>query len=338
MISKNRALINLYNFYTIVLLLIAILFTGFRYGNIDHDYDSYLKWLTDVRENFSVYFFQGKDIGFITLYKVTSLFSNNIEYFFTLVATISIFAKFIFCRLSFNGKYLGVLLLLVFSRLYLVQEFTQVRVAIAMGIASCAVLYWCDDRRKTSIILILVSITFHLSVILIPFLYFIHYNFKSLDNKKILFSIPIIAFFLSPFSLDLMHFIGGERIDSYLNGTYAVKKVSLLSSYYLIRLVLFYFVLLFIYDLASKIERVFIYFLSCSLFLQAFLSWNDVFSLRFVEVLGLFDLAAIILPLKYLSTRLKYAYFLMLIIISFLFFYSSLKIVLPYDNYIFNII
>ncbi|MHA6604770.1 EpsG family protein [Photobacterium damselae] len=335
--NENRTIINLYKFYTIFLILLAIMFSGFRYNDIDHDYNSYLTWLSDVDKNFSFYFFQGKDIGFISLYKIVSFFNENVVCFFTLIATISILAKFIFCKLSFNGKYLGVLFLLVFSRLYLVQEFTQVRVAIAMGIASCSILLWEDNRKKTSIILMLVSMTFHISVILIPFLYCIFCNFKFIKNKSVLFSLPILAYLLSRFGFELMHLIGGRRIDSYINGSYETTKISLLSFYYLIRFFVFYFILLMFYDFLEKKEIVFLYFLSCSLFLQVFFAWNDVFSLRFIEVLGLFDLAAIVIPLRYLSSQLKYLYFFMLIIISFLFFYSSLKIVLPYDNYIFHI-
>ena len=333
MANGHSSYVRFCDLYTLLLVVFLIFFAGLRVPGIDHDYNSYINWLNVDKENFIAHVLQGKDIGFLSLYKVISLFSNNFALFFSLIATISIIAKFIFCRLAFDKYYVGILVLLVFSRLYLTQEFTQVRVAMAMGIASCAVLLWYDKKKILSVILFILSLTFHLSVIIIPVFYII-YNYISFLNKRyVLFFIPLIAFVLSPLCVELMHLIGSSRVEVYINGSYHTTKISIFSVYYLVRLFLFYFIMAFVFNKTNEKEKIFIYFLACSLFLQIIFSWNDVFSLRFTEVLALFDLSALILPLKYLSRKYKSGYFMLIVLISFVFFYSSLKIVSPYNNY-----
>ncbi|WP_181320944.1 EpsG family protein [Photobacterium phosphoreum] len=332
--NKNIAYVRIGNIYTYLLLLFVIFFAGLRVPGVDHDYNTYISWLSGDKKNFIAYVLQGKDIGFLSLYKLVTFFSNNLALFFIIIAAISVIAKYTFCKLAFDNKFVGILVLLVFSRLYLTQEFTQVRVAIAMGIASCAVLYWYNNKRKISFALMLTGLTFHLSVIIIP-LFFLIYNYCSfLKRRYVLFFIPLVAYFLSPLCIEAMHLIGSSRIEVYINGSYHTTKLSVFSAYYLIRLFLFYFILFFVFNKTNEKEKIYIYFLACSLFLQVVFSWNDVFSLRFTEVLALFDLSALILPLKYLSKQFRLGYFVFIVLVSFLFFYSSLKIVLPYNNYI----
>lgn len=332
--NENISYVRIGKLYTYLLLLFVIFFTGLRIPGIDHDYNTYISWLSGDKKNFIAYILQGKDIGFLSLYKLVTFLSNNLALFFIIIAAISVIAKYTFCKLAFDNKFVGILVLLVFSRLYLTQEFTQVRVAIAMGIASCAVLYWYNNKKKISIVLMLTGLTFHLSVIIIP-LFFIIYNYCSFLKKRyVLFFIPLIAYFLSPLCIEAMHLIGSSRIEVYIDGSYHTTKLSVFSTYYLIRLFIFYFILAFVFNDINEKEKIFVYFLACSLFLQVIFSWNDVFSLRFTEVLGLFDLSALILPLKYLSRKFKLVYFLFIVLFSFVFFYSSLKIVQPYDNYI----
>lgn len=333
MANGNISYVRFCDLYTLLLVVFLIFFAGLRVPGIDHDYNSYINWLNVDKENFIAHVLQGKDIGFLSLYKVISLFSNNFALFFLLIATISIIAKFIFCRLAFDKYYVGILVLLVFSRLYLIQEFTQVRVAMAMGIASCAVLLWYDKNKILSVVLFILSLTFHLSVIIIPVFYII-YNYISFLNKRyVLFFIPLIAFVLSPLCVELMHLIGSSRVEVYINGSYHTTKVSVVSFYYLVRLAIFYFILAFLFNKINDKEKIYLYFLACSLFIQVVFSWNDVFSLRLTEVLALFDLSALILPLKYLSKQFRLGYFVFIVLVSFLFFYSSLKIVSPYNNY-----
>lgn len=323
----------------IVLVLIATLtvFVGGRTEYTNLDYSTYLEWFERINSAFTIELQKGKDIGFIFLYKITSFFFNQDTYFFTFIALLSLVCKYYFAKKISDEKFYGWIFLLFISRLFIVQEFTQIRAGLAIGLASCGILLFLDNKKKLAYCLLIIASFIHLSALIIPLCYLAIILLNLSQRKYLLFILPILGIILGSFSYNVIMSLNISRLNVYLSGNYSTHSISLLSSYYLFRFSLFY-ALLFLYksQTLDKKSNIIIGILGISLFIHAFFAWNDAISLRATEVLALFNLSAVAIFARKFTNQSQVFIKIIIILVSIIFYSSSLKLVLPYSNYFFN--
>ncbi|WP_157952983.1 EpsG family protein [Limnobaculum parvum] len=311
-------------------------FSGSRKPLVDRDYLGYTRWIDNIGSSFSDVVAQGKDIGFILIYKFSSIFSDGYILFFTLVSFLSILFKLKFSSTIFNGKFTLLIFFLIFSRFYLLHDFTQVRAGLAIALASYSIVFLMKYHKKKTYLFVLLAGLIHLSSLLLIVLYVI-YGF--IKNKRMFFflllALPLLGIFMGEGIKNILPLINSDRLNVYLNGEYMTEKVSLLTSYYLVRFFVFYFLMFICYSKLISEYKIYLFFTSLSLFFHAALSWNDAIALRTVEVIGLFDMVTLILPLMCLNNRSRLLYGFLIIIVGILFYMSTMKIVNPYESYIF---
>ena len=325
---------HIYFYFPLIITLALIV--GSRQSGVDHDYDNYITWISEVSGSLSEVISQGKDIGFILIYSFTSLFDNSYVLFFTIIAFLSIFFKVKFSNQVFEGRFYIIIFLMIFSRFFIIHDFTQIRGGLAISLTSYGVLKLINNDKSKGIVYSILGVTIHLSVLLIPIVFI---AYKLVCNRKFLKTfliiLPLVGIFLGEAFKSLLPFIDSARINVYLSGQYLTEQVSLLSFYYLIRFFIFYSIMIFFYSRIKGSFRIYIFYASASLFLHAAFSWNDAISLRLVEVLGFFDMAMLILPLLYINRNSRIIYYIFLAAVSFIFFSSSTKIVHTYSSYLF---
>lgn len=319
-----------------ILVLFLTLFSGTRTPNVDHDYQNYTQWIDSIGNSYNDAILQGKDIGFILLYQFSSLFSESYILFFCLICLLSLIFKWKFSTSIYNGRFCILIFFLIFSRFYILHDMTQVRAGMAIAMSSYGIVLLTKGKRKYGIILVSLAGLIHLSSLFLMVVYGLYLCVK---NKKLIsplmMLLPIAGLFMGEALKTVLPLLNAERLNIYLSGGYATEKISLLSFYYLIRIIVFYFLMIFFFHQIKKEQRICLFFSSMSLFFHAALVWNDAVALRVVEILGLFDIATFTFPLLFLNKSSRQIYICFLLLISFVFYISSLKIVNPYESYFF---
>jgi len=121
-----------------------------------------------------------------------------------------------------------------------------------------------------------------------------------------------------------------DRAGVYLDGNYDVKGVRLFSVYFLACTLSLSYVFLFLWKKINGKERLIAFSSATGLFYQAVLSSNDALALRMSEVLGIFQVAVLIIPLSYIRGNALVVYVFFLMALGAIFFLSGINYVQPY--------
>ncbi|TWR92319.1 EpsG family protein [Pseudomonas saxonica] len=318
---------------SIVALLYVVglaIFAGFRSPDIAPDYLNYVSWLKSIQEN-NLFFDEMKDPLFVGTYLVINDLGFSDTSFFFLIALLSLGFKYLFSKFVFDNKYVLMILFLILSRFYIPHDFIQVRVGLAIGLASCGLILFFKGRRFLGSLLYLIGLGFHLSVsIFIPVFFMLILNLQ-LKSRLVLSALIISSFMLSfvlPNAINI--FANVERVTPYLNGGYATTATPLFSFYFMSRFFLIVLIITVYLERLSAVEKFVTLMSILGLCIQIMLSWNDAFSLRFAELFGFFDMAMFCMMYRFFDSKSKLIYSLGLMIMSFIYYYSSLKLVSEY--------
>ena len=312
-------------------LLLLSLFASLRGEGVDRDYLNYISWFDLINNEFWVAVEQKKDIGFVLLYKFLAFITEQPWFFFFVASFIALSIKVKFATKLQFGNYAALIFILIISRFYLVHEFTQVRAGLAIAIASYAALILINGERFKSLLFFIAAISIHVSVIIILLFMMVRSYWPALNNRFMLLLIPVLGIFSGGVSSLLLMFIDSQRIMVYID-TDEAGAISLLSFYYLTRMAVFYFIVFKLYQHTNNVQKIVLFFSAASLFFNAAFAWNSVLSLRMVEVLGLFDMAMFVIPLLYMRSNSVWLYKTILIVFSFVMFFSTTKIIEPYHT------
>ncbi|WP_430472317.1 EpsG family protein [Vibrio furnissii] len=202
----------IYFYGLLIFFLYVLILVCFR-GPIDRDYNNYL----------NIYSYLDKGVNyvieptFILSYFVIDHFSLKPEMIFVFYGIIGVSLKY-FAALKFsngNGTLL-ILAVLTYSSGYLfLHEMTQIRVGVACGFFLISILYYADNKKLHSLVLILVATLFHFSSIL-ALVIFIFGNEKIKRNEKVVFYVVYISsvFIVSfDFSRYLLYFISNIPVS-----------------------------------------------------------------------------------------------------------------------------
>ncbi|WP_445323844.1 EpsG family protein [Pseudomonas sp. EL_65y_Pfl2_R95] len=330
---RSRVLICAFFCFLIVYL---IFFTGLKSPDVAPDYYNYSDWLHSFVDSPQLKFVDLKDPGFLLPYSFINWIGFEDYVFFCLVASVSLLAKARFSSLVYGGQYSFFIFFLILSRFYIVHDLVQIRVGAAIAIASCAIMFLNNGSKRKGYLLFLISLSIHLSVIIL-FPIYLFYAFFSKYISKIFLLILIFSSFMFPYFAQyaLSILSGMSRVAPYINGEYQTSAVSLFSFYFMVRLLTFLSIVILLYERLAQTERFLIFMSICGVAIQAFFSWNDAFSLRFSELFGLFDMASFCIIFRFIDQNSRACYALLLVIVAAIFYISSLRLVGVYSSLIF---
>lgn len=329
--SRNKSVNTMLFLCSVSLCLCFGLLAGFRAPTVDPDYMNYFNWLLRLENNPWLVVTEPKDPGFQLLYLGLSVLGVSPVVFFALVALVSLGFKAYYARHVFSGRFAMLVFFMVFARFYIVHDFIQIRVGVAIAIASCAMLLCYDQRRWGALILYLLAISFHAAVLAMLPVFLLFFVRQISVSRFWQLAVLIGAISLSsiiPFAVQ--HLFVFDRIAPYMSGEYRTTDVSLFSIYFLIRLGFVVFLVLFVYQRLTDFERFLVFMSVIGLAFQIAFSWNDTLGLRLAEVFGFFDMAMLCLLLRFLNFRSRLIYSIMLFSLASIFYASSLKLVGSY--------
>lgn len=289
----------------IFLTLVAVLTlcAAFRPEGIDKDYTSYLAYYSDMSS------------GMAELTEPTFRIICNIARLCNLPALIFIIYAFLAIPLKAYSltrltPLLYMTMLAWFSHLYIVQDLTQIRVAVASAIYLFSLPYLIDGKKWRFLLCILVAVLFHYSaLVLLPICLL---NNKPMPRRKwlLLYILPLIFYFTSIISIELLHHIPvpfiQEKILVYEEMIKYGRMFSELNKFNVMALfrLFTYYILLWKCNVISKVYpnmsillKIFCY----SICIYAALSFFPVIAVRAQELIGVIDFVAI--PLLALAFR-----------------------------------
>lgn len=333
LVRDQKSTVILSRFLFAVLFLFLFLFAGLRAPDVAPDYLNYISWLYQTGTSPESIFEEFKDPGFLLTFSFIHWLGLPDYVFFSFVALISLYAKSIFSNIALRSSFSYLLFFMIFSRFYIVQDMVQVRVGIAIALASCGMIFFYIEQKAKGIIFYFLALGFHLSVIaFLPCFALVMLGFRYVGR------VGIAVLLGSSFALNSIisgfadHLSGFSRLAPYINGEYHTSQLSLLSFYFVTRITLVVWVLISLYQKLTEVERFFLTLSAIGLALQISLSWNDSFSLRAAEIFGFFDMASFVMLMRLFGYRSRFLYWLMLVGMAAVFYVSSLKMVEDYRS------
>lgn len=307
-----------------VLLIIFIVFAGYRPENSDRDYGSYVIWFNKSRDTV--------EYSFIFLSDLVKTFGGDYKNFFLLYAVLGVTSKF------YAIKKLGPLpilsLVLYLGNLYPLQELTQIRAGVATGLFLVAIYYKINKNIIYSCLFIAGAVFFHYSSIaVIPIIFLNTEKFN-----KVFFSSAILlsyggSIFLNKIlinSMDWMPAVIKWKILAYEyeNGT----EINIFNSWLLVRIGLCFFLIWNIGKLTdySKNYIILLKIYVIGICSYVLLSFNPVFSVRVSDLY--FAVEIVLLPSLYYLFREKFLAKLLVIFIGALFLYLQLFYLSIFSN------
>jgi hypothetical protein len=337
--SANKRLMpySMKQTFLVLLIIVLILFSGFRGAQVDVDSSNYIDWFQGLNEVDGNDFFSLKDPAFYIIGNTVSSLGLGILYLFLTYALVALWSKFLFIKYVAYAKYAQYFLYLYFCRFYFVHDMTQIRTGAAVGLASLALISLYRKYNYLSIATFILAITFHFSVVLLlPFFILLHFKYRFESRLPLLLILciaGIVNLYFDSF-IDIFGLNNFIRIAVYFDGSYDVKAISLFSVYFLVKVILLLYIVFFQWRSLEYFDRLVVYLVIVGLFFQVALMNNDALALRAAEVFSVFDLILFIIPFIFLSLKSKYprvAYSVFIFLIGGVFFISSLKIMGPYE-------
>ncbi|TVT90124.1 EpsG family protein [Pseudomonas sp. RGB] len=316
-----------------VLFLFLFLFAGLRAPDMAPDYLNYISWLYRVGTSPESIFEEFKDPGFLLTFSFIHWLGLPDYVFFSFVSLISLYAKSIFSNIALRGCFSYLLFFMIFSRFYIVQDMVQVRVGVAIALASCGMMFFYTGQKTKGLIYYFLALSFHLSVItFLPCFALVMLGFRFVGRVSIVVLLGL-AFALSTLISGFADRLSGfSRLAPYINGEYHTSALSLFSFYFITRMTLVTGILIVLYQRLTEAERFILSLSAIGLALQISLSWNDSFSLRAAEIFGFFDMACFVMLMRLFDYRSRFLYGLMLVGMAAVFYVSSLKMVEDYRS------
>jgi hypothetical protein len=181
-----------------------------------------------------------------------------------------------------------------------------------------------QNRKLISIFIYILSLLFHLSILLSLPIYLLIFLKVKFDSRRWLiglFLISLIAY--AGVNYILNYFRDFTRLSDYLSGE---NSVSLISFYFIVRFIAIFYIIIFLWKKLSSINRTMVVVSTFGIAIQVIFSSNAVLALRGSEIFIYFDIISFLIPLEYLSKKLKTIYVLILFCMGIIYLLSSIKL------------
>ena len=291
---------------TWLLVVVAVVLTlcaALRPEGVDKDYTSYLGYYTNP------------ETGMALLTEPTFKYICSIARFLEF----PLFIFIIYALLAVPLKVYSVVrltplwymsILVWFSHLYIVQDLTQIRVAVAATVYLFALPYLIDGRRWRFLLCIIVAILFHYSALfLLPICFF---GNKPMVRWKwmLLYILPFLCYFTSLIGIELLYrvpipfiqekIVVYEEMIKYADMFSELNKFNIMALFRLFT----YYMLLWKCNTIAKVYpnmSIVLKIMCYSICIYSALSFFPVFAVRAQELIGVIDFVAF--PLLALAFR-----------------------------------
>ncbi len=271
----------------ITFFLFFFLIAGFRPIGSDRDYFNY----------YNYWYYGGGNMEFsfkLIVRLLKDILKLPVQYLFVVFAFFSILLKFVAIPKLTQLKYLTLLLYL--SHYFILNDFTQIRAAVASGFFLLAMKPLYDRNFKFFFIIISLAVVFHYSAIVLYFMWFL----KN-DNKKSLwlyFIVPLgYLFSLFDFNIAVINIpldYINQKIAIYneLSKSGDTETVNLFNAAYLLRILVYYTILLNKQRIGKNNKYTFLLLkiYALSLFALPALSSLSAVAFRIHELLGIIEI------------------------------------------------
>jgi hypothetical protein len=316
-------------------LTALLLLASLRAGGVDRDYANYSAWYDRIASGDLTLANWAKDPAYVLISYIAASVGAPFNFVLFVFSGIALLLTIVFAWKVRPNRWFLLLFYIIFCRFFFPYEMTQIRAAAAIPMMSLSIM-WAHERKTwAAVALFACALTFHLSVIIaLPIFLLIVFGVKFESRAWIISLIPlgIVGFYMLQRLLEVLADFG--RAAVYLNGSYDVKSVRLLSVYFLVCTLALFYAIIFLWHKLSSADRLIVFSSAIGLFYQAVLSSNDALALRMSEVLGLFQVAVLIIPLSHLKRNFLVAYIVFLILLGAVFFVSGLNYMQPYRSVI----
>ncbi|MCQ4035374.1 EpsG family protein [Kaistella montana] len=299
-------------------LIILILFAAFRDGKSVNDYELYVGawyWASYEKTTIEASFIFIRDI----LRDGLRLHYLSI---FIIYAILGVVTKLFAIKKIANNFYLAVLIYL--SHFYILHELTQMRAGVAAGFILLAIAPLYNRNIKQFLFLTSIAIVFHYSAVLMLPLWFVRTN---KNTKFLYYLVPIgIVFYVTGFNfiqkIPIPYF--QTKLDTYQklteDGVEGYAKINVFNAFYLLRVLIFYFVMIFRHKIAehSKYFYLLLRIEGISLFALPTLAIIPAIAYRVHEFLGIVEL--VLYPLIIYAFRIRIVGYFVVIMIALIMF------------------
>lgn len=307
-----------------ILVIILSLFVSIFSATGSVDYENYVDLLNEDFPTSLADFMVLKDPVFHLIGFLLKRPDGSLATLLFLITFFSMWIKFkIFSNIYFKDLFAFALILL-FGRFFLLHEFTQWRIALGIALISASVLPALEKKPVQVLVLMLLAALTHLSsIVLFPVVLFAYETGARL-KVFILGALFVLALALG-YVFDIQNF---SRIAPYFSGEYQVIENTLVSFYFIFKIVVVA-TLLSHWNVLNAGLRCSLIATAYGMLLTLIFVQNDVLSLRFGELTAIFDCICfayffkIALRLDCLSAALG------TIIMAGYFYYSSTNVVKP---------
>jgi len=187
--TKNK------KFFLAVSFILLFIISALRY-NVGTDYNSYVVWFNNITEITEL-----NDIGFNIIIMLIKLLNGHSQWMFVISSFLILF--FVYKSCYENQKYYDLSLFLFITLLFYFSSFNTLRQWIATAIIMYAIKYIEKKEFKKFFVLVLIASSFHLTALLMLFMYFI-LNVKFKNKTRI---ITILSFFIFSKAIDWIKII-----------------------------------------------------------------------------------------------------------------------------------
>lgn len=315
-----------------ILLVALALFAGLRGAGIDRDYDNYASWFDSLR-NGADWLDYIKDPAFVLLARATIVTGLPPSVLFLIFAVCAVASKYVFAKAAAPSTTWRWLFLLIICRFFVVHDMTQIRAAVAIPLASLAIIKIREDHTKSAILLVIVATIFHISAgLYAPLLLLVKWRRWILGPRRLWVMVlcGLLAFALQGVIMGLLSVVAPERLAPYFDGSYGTVAVSFLNINFLSKLAVFLYLTGFAWQRLSEWNRVVLLMVTIGITIQITFLWNDAIALRGAELFGLFDMVMYMIPITLLARSEKYLYAMAIAMMMGIFYFSSLRLVGPY--------
>ena len=298
-IFNDKFTSNTKNQFFVFFGVLLILFAGLRGLNVDNDYSSYFRYFKDaptIDTLFSnpKYFFSRirgniEPSIIIIMASIKSISSQWFPVVILLYAITSITLKLI--AIKRLTEFLPYSMLIYFSGVFILQDMTQIRVAVATGFLMLSISHIVKREFKSFVLLLLLSVLFHYSAIIFAPFYF--FNTKSI-NKALYFILIIASIFLAiiqfnPFEILINFDLGflSERLQTQISAQIFKEKINIFNVLTLFNVVLCLFFIINSEKFKNKYSILLIKIYSFSIVFYYLFSFSPVIAFRSSEVLNI---------------------------------------------------
>jgi hypothetical protein len=316
-------------FFPTVLFILTI-FIGLRLSS--PDYDNYSAWFDSVASGNLVAQGFANDPAFILVSYVVSALGLSLISVIVFFAAAALASQFYFSKIASGQKWVTFLFYLVFCRTFAGSDMASIRSAVAIPLMSISILLAFRGKRKIALLLFIVSAAFHLSALigLLPFILAI-LNVPLNSRWWILSFAPATIVARILLQEIILFMSNATRTSAYAIGLMAgTDPPRAYIAYIAVRILLLALMTILLWNRITSESRLVLFCFAFGIMIQIVFISNNAVSSRGSDIFSLFDLVALMIPLKFLKDRFCLLYAAGLVVLELALFQFSLKDLQPY--------